>query len=255
MNVSGDAAESVVRMSLEGTEVVLRLTGSAAKNIAALLYALYKDKTKTKGKTSLNNLLKSGKELKVFSIKKSDLKTFQQQAKQYGVLYSALINKNNKNWDGMVDIMVRAEDASKINRIVKRFDLSTYDQASIKNEISKDKKKQKTNSEKVQNDVEVSDNDKVVDEILYGNGEKDKVSSSKKENSEKKSQSKSSSESSSNLETDSNISGRKSVREELKEIKIEQQKDQTEKNKPNRTAKHKQPSKKKRKKVKGGKSL
>ena len=35
MNNTGDAAEQIVRMSLEGTEVALRLTGSAAKNIAA----------------------------------------------------------------------------------------------------------------------------------------------------------------------------------------------------------------------------
>lgn len=35
---SGDAAEQVVRISLEGTEVALKLTGSAAKNIAAMLY-------------------------------------------------------------------------------------------------------------------------------------------------------------------------------------------------------------------------
>ena len=33
---SGDAAEQVVRISLEGTEVALKLTGSAAKNIAAM---------------------------------------------------------------------------------------------------------------------------------------------------------------------------------------------------------------------------
>lgn len=39
----------------------------------------------------------------------------------------------------MVDIMVRAEDASKINRIVKRFDLGAYDGATIKSEIVKDK--------------------------------------------------------------------------------------------------------------------
>ena len=36
MNNSGDAAEQIVRMSLEGTEVALRLTGSAAKNIAGI---------------------------------------------------------------------------------------------------------------------------------------------------------------------------------------------------------------------------
>ena len=40
MNSSGDAAEQIVRMSLEGTEVALRLTGSASKNIAAALYTI-----------------------------------------------------------------------------------------------------------------------------------------------------------------------------------------------------------------------
>lgn len=33
MNNSGDAAEQVVRLSLEGTEVALKLTGSAAKTL------------------------------------------------------------------------------------------------------------------------------------------------------------------------------------------------------------------------------
>lgn len=48
MNNSGDAAEQVVRMSLEGTEVALKLTGAAAKNIAAALYAVYKTGIRTK---------------------------------------------------------------------------------------------------------------------------------------------------------------------------------------------------------------
>ena len=37
MNNGGDAAEQVVRLSLEGFEVAARLSGSAAKNIALLL--------------------------------------------------------------------------------------------------------------------------------------------------------------------------------------------------------------------------
>ena len=46
----------------------------------------------------------------------------------------------------MCDIMVRAEDASKINRIVERFKLATVDTASIKNEIEKSRAaKQKDN--------------------------------------------------------------------------------------------------------------
>lgn len=55
MNNSGDAAEQIVRMSLEGTEVALKLTGSAGKNIAAALYAVLKnrDKNKIKGRQRL----------------------------------------------------------------------------------------------------------------------------------------------------------------------------------------------------------
>ena len=122
MTNSGDAAEQIVRMSLEGTEVALRLTGSAAKNIAAALYTIAKnkDRNKTKGYQRLDAMLKSGKELKVFTISEEHLKCFAQEAKRYGVVYCALRGKE-KSSDGMVDVMVRAEDASKINRIVERF--------------------------------------------------------------------------------------------------------------------------------------
>ena len=70
MNTSGDAAESIVRMSLQGLEVAVRLSGSGAKNIAALMIAILKDQKQTKGKTSLTNMLKSGKELKVLLLRK-----------------------------------------------------------------------------------------------------------------------------------------------------------------------------------------
>ena len=128
MNSSGDAAEQVVRLSLEGTEVALKLTGSAAKNIAAALYTIYKnrDHTKTRGHQRLSAMLKSGKELKVFTLPEQHLKQFTVEAKRYGVVYCALREKKPSE-DGLVDIMVRAEDASKINRIVERFKLATVD--------------------------------------------------------------------------------------------------------------------------------
>ena len=69
MNTSSDAAEQIVRISLQGFEVTAKVAGSGAKDIAALIVAVMKDKTKTKGKTNLTNMLKSGKELKVFSIR------------------------------------------------------------------------------------------------------------------------------------------------------------------------------------------
>ena len=38
MNNGGDAAEQIVRLSLEGFEVAARLSGSAAKNVAFFLF-------------------------------------------------------------------------------------------------------------------------------------------------------------------------------------------------------------------------
>ena len=132
MNTGGDAAEQVVRLSLEGFEVAAKLTGSAAKNVALLLASVLKEEQKTKGKARLTNMIKSGKELKVFSIQNKDLKKFTEHAKEYGVLYCVLRDKYNKSDNAEVDIIARAEDASKIQRICDRFELgATVDKASI----------------------------------------------------------------------------------------------------------------------------
>jgi len=135
MNNGADAADQIVNMSLKGIEVMAKISGAGAKNLATYLYAVLKDQKKTRGKVRLEGLLRSGKELKVFAVRNEDLQQFTHEAKRYGVLYSALRDK--KSLDGMCDIMVRAEDASKINRIVERFKLATVDTASIKSEIQK----------------------------------------------------------------------------------------------------------------------
>ena len=122
MNNGGDAAEQVVRLSLEGFEVAAKLTGSAATNVALLLVSVLKQEQQTKGKARLTNMIKSGKELKVFSIPNKDLAQFTKQAKRYGVLYCVLRDKSAKGDDVPVDIIARAEDASKIQRIVERLE-------------------------------------------------------------------------------------------------------------------------------------
>jgi hypothetical protein len=135
MNSEAAAADQVVNMSLKGIEVIAKISGEGAKNLAVYLYAILKDQKKTKGRIRLEGLLRSGKELKVFAVRDEDLQKFTREAKRYGVLYCALRDK--KDTDGMCDIMVRAEDAAKINRIVERFKLATVDTASIKSEIEK----------------------------------------------------------------------------------------------------------------------
>ena len=140
MSYSGDAAEQVVRLSLETGEVAVKLAGDGAKQLAILLYAILREQKKTKGKTRLTNMLRSGKELKVFAVKDSDLQLFCREAKKYGVLYCVL--KDRDATDGITDIMVRAEDASKINRIFERFNLATVDMAEIRSEIERSRQEQ-----------------------------------------------------------------------------------------------------------------
>ena len=144
MSYSGDAAEQVVRLSLETGEVAVKLAGEGAKQLAILLYAILREQKKTKGKTRLTNMLRSGKELKVFAVKDSDLQLFCREAKKYGVLYCVL--KDRDATDGLTDIMVRAEDASKINRIIERFGLATVDMAEVRREIEQSRQEQKNDA-------------------------------------------------------------------------------------------------------------
>ena len=86
MNTAGDAAEQVVRMSLNGVEVAAKITGAGAKELAMMIFAILKDQKKTKGKIRLTNMLRSEKPLKVFAVKDSELELFCKEAKKYGVL-------------------------------------------------------------------------------------------------------------------------------------------------------------------------
>ena len=111
---SGDAAEQVVRMSLEGAEVALKITGAAAKNLAAALYTVLKDQKKTKGKARIETMLREKRPLKVYTIKKEDCPEFARQAKGYGILYAPIPVKKG---DNTIDILVFQDDAARANRI------------------------------------------------------------------------------------------------------------------------------------------
>lgn len=52
--------------------------------------------------------------------------------------------KDRDATDGLTDIMARAEDASKINRIIERFGLATVDMAQVKNDIEQNHTERQT---------------------------------------------------------------------------------------------------------------
>ena len=225
MNTGGEAAEQIVRMSLEGFEVAAKITGAGAKNIAILLYSILKEEKKTKGKARLTSMLRSGKELKVFTVKSGDLKKFTQEAKKYGVLYCVLTDRKNKDPNAEVDVIARAEDASKISRIVERFNLASVDTASIVTEAEKSKDAKDGQPEPDIGVQEKAEKDKLLDELMGKPVQKEENAPNPSvAKTEKSPQSEPISRPSERSERD--ISNRErvrpSVRQELKDIKAEQ---------------------------------
>ena len=212
MNTSSDAAEQLVRISLNTVEVAAKITGNGAKNVAVMLYAIMKDQKQTKGKTRLNNMLKSGQPLKIYAVRDEDLQKFCTEAKKYGVLYCVLKDKNAE--DGMTDIMVREFDSAKINRIFERFNLANVDMASIKTEI------EKSREEKF-----VDKSEEFLDKLLSAESQKEDKQNSQTARMANPNPSERSSMTQKNRESDP--STKQSVRQKLNEFKAQQKKPNT----------------------------
>jgi hypothetical protein len=164
MNHSGEAAEQVFKMTLDGAEVAIRLAGAGAKNLAVLLYTILSQQKKTKGRARLETMLRSGKELDVFNVKNSDMQMFVDKAKQYGILYCVMRDPKGSP-DGITPVMVRVEDARRINDIVERFNFAAVNTATVRADIEKSRAdKAPAAPEKVVPDRDATD--KVVDELF-----------------------------------------------------------------------------------------
>lgn len=120
MNYGSEPADQVVRYTLEGAEVALKLSGLAAKNFAVFAYAVLKDQKKTKGKTRLVRMLKEQRPLKFFTVPSGQMREFAQEAKKRGLLFVPIRNKQNPR---EIELVVFADDAAKVNRVMDRLNL------------------------------------------------------------------------------------------------------------------------------------
>ena len=263
MNTSADAADQVVRMSLNGAEVALKVTGKGAEKAAILIYRALKsaknESTRTKGAIRLANLARSGKKLDVTEIMDNDLKKFCLEAKKYGILYTILKDRNRT--DGMTEIMYKSEDKEKIGLVFDKLNMATYDTAEVQNEIAPDLETQKP-PEKT--GPEVSDPEQFVEELMKKpdkNPTKEEGQTknpseariAKRAQSEPESKGKSQPRSKVVFEKEPMIGERRSVRKELADIKADMDKQAHEQRSRSgrnqtKTIEHKQPPKKKKSK-------
>ena len=135
MAVENETADQVVRMVLQGSEVVLKLSGEAALKVATMIYNALKGDLTTKGRATLWEFMKSGKEQKMFSIPDTHLKAFTMASKKYGFPFVVLKDKTNK--DGFTSILAYASDAPKVDRVMDTLKI-TAKRVNVKSEIKTD---------------------------------------------------------------------------------------------------------------------
>ena len=128
MSNGNQEAEMIVRLALQGGMYMLKLTGQGAVHIAAMLSAMKNQPDNSPGKKRLTDMMKSGKELLVFTIPEERLKEFARETKRYGIQYCIAKRAGD---DGLYDLLVRAEDASKINRVCELLGIGRAGQISM----------------------------------------------------------------------------------------------------------------------------
>ena len=239
MSTSGEAAEQVVRMSLDVAEQILNITGKGAKELAKLLLSEMKKPQRTKGRASLMALLKQKKPMQVFEIDDRSLRKFCQVAKKYGVLYHVI--KSTKNRDGKCEIMVRSEDLAQVNRIFERFQLGINRQATIKQAITRSKEADPSSPEHTQ--PEKSEEEKFVDKLFEPpqkeQPENTNPSQAKTEKSRPSAPSSKTNENKSISTRDTDPDARPSVRKQLALFRAQFKEEQAQTKTPTRTARAK----------------
>ena len=128
---------------LTGTEITLRLTASAAKNLLALSVALAKQHKQISGKTRMKKILKDTRDIRVFPMTRAQYRAFQKKAKPFRLLYASI---RDRDGGGQIDLVLPATELDRANLV---FEKMLYRQENkVPNKESAEKNKVKENTSK-----------------------------------------------------------------------------------------------------------
>ena len=220
MNTSGEVADLMAKEAIQMTESAVKLTALGVKNLAAIVMALANDDGKTEGVAKLKQMLKTGKQLCIMQIKEADLKKFNAEAKNYGIMYRPVADKTNDN--GLCDVIAFQDDIPRLNYIIEKLGYSATE-----HEIEPEAPEQT--------------------EIPKEQPNKDEPSKNRPSRAERKNENPHGSKSISFEDTAKTGNGIKpSVRKKIEDIKADLE--EKKKPAPEKAIQHKQPQQKKRKK-------
>lgn len=124
MNIGGgEAADQLVRMMLSGTEVAVRLGGSALKNMLALTMALAKNNKALYGKVSLGKMLRETRNLRQFPMTPEQYKEFSRLARKQKILFSVISDKDDKG--KLIDVILPETELDRANMLFERITYNT----------------------------------------------------------------------------------------------------------------------------------
>ena len=120
MNVGGgEAADQMVRMMLSGTEVAMRLSGSALKNLLALTMALAHNRKTLSGKVNMGKMLKETRDLRRFPMTPQQYKQFKKLAKKHKLLFSVIRDKDDRG--KLMDVILPVTELDRANAIFEHI--------------------------------------------------------------------------------------------------------------------------------------
>ncbi len=115
----GEAADQMVRMMLSGTEVMVRLSGSALKNMLALTMALASNRKVLSGKVNMGKMLRETRDLRRFPMTPQQFKQFKKLAKKHKLLFSVIKDKDDKG--KLMDVILPVTELDRANAIFERI--------------------------------------------------------------------------------------------------------------------------------------
>ncbi len=146
MDVSAEAADLVVKESLQATESAAKLLGSGVKNVAALLLAIAKDDYKVVGKTNSKRLARDPAPAEVIRIKKEDMGQFQKLAKEFCVLFCWSQKKGTES--GYVNVVSTQNYAAQLNAVMETMGYPIPQQEQVREEQAPKKVRARAPQEK-----------------------------------------------------------------------------------------------------------
>ncbi len=115
----GEAADQMVRMMLSSGEVVVRLTGSALKNVLALTMALARNNQTISGKVNMTRMLQETRDLRLFPMSPEQYKQFKKHAKKQKILFSAIKDRDGRG--KVIDVVMPVTELDRANLIFERI--------------------------------------------------------------------------------------------------------------------------------------